>query len=282
MKKVLYIMTALFLTASSMLQAQTTLGRGELGLSGGGMNYIGDLNNQSVFGRPNLGYGAYFRYKLDPRWAVLVGGSLGHVEGGSPDAIIRRNLSFESDIWEGYARVEFNYQPFGFKGKSNPWSTFLFVGIGMFGFNPTTMYVNSNGEAESVELRPLGTEGQGTSAYPDRKPYSLNQIMMPFGIGVKFKPSEAFYITAEYGFRKTWTDYIDDVSTTYVDPSVLEGVAQDLYDRTGEIEEGYHNPVGSRRGDDSLNDWYSYFNVSIAFNAEFLFGWMVKKNCERK
>lgn len=274
----LAIATMLTLSAS----AQDLLGRGELGLSVGGMNYIGDLNNQSAFGMPRLGYGAHFRYRIDPRWSVMIGGNVGSVEGGNPDAIARRNLSFQSNIWEGLARIEFNYQPFGFKGKSNPWTTFLFVGVGMFGFNPTTTYINSNGEQETIELRPLGTEGQGTTAYPDRKMYSLTQLMMPFGIGVRFKASEAVKFSAEYGFRKTWTDYLDDVSTTYVDPSLLNGVAADLYDRSGEVEEGHHYPVGSRRGDDSLNDWYAYLNVSMSVSTEFLFGWMRKKNCERK
>ncbi|MCQ2298004.1 MAG: porin family protein [Bacteroidales bacterium] len=281
MRKIyIFMLTAVMLPL--LASAQSTLGRGELGLSIGGMNYIGDLNNQSVFGRPSLGYGAFYRYKIDPRWSIQVGGSLGSVEGGNPDAITRRNLSFQSDIWEGYARIEFNYQPFGFKGKSNPWTTFLFVGIGMFGFNPTTTYIDDDGQQQTVELRPLGTEGQGTAEYPDREIYSLSQVMMPFGLGVRFKPSDAFYITIEYGFRKTWTDYLDDVSTTYVDPDVLNGLAQDLYDRTGEIDPGYHNPIGSRRGDDSLDDWYAYFNVSASFSTEFLFGWMRRKNCERK
>lgn len=265
-----------------MATAQTTLSRAELGGTIGGMNYIGDLNNQTVFGKVNLGYGGFFRYKIDPRWAVTVGGSFGHVEGGNPDWIARRNLSFYSKIVEGYARIEFNYVPFGFTGKSHPWSTFLFVGIGMFGFNPTATYVDAAGETQTVELRPLGTEGQGTSLYPDREIYSLTQLMMPFGIGVRFRPSKSVYITAEYGFRKTWTDYIDDVSTTYVDPSVLVGTALDLYDRTGEVEPGTTNAVGSRRGDDSLDDWYAYFNVSLSVSTEFLFGWLRKKNCERR
>lgn len=281
-RRIKAILSLLVMLLPMMAAAQGLLERGEIGGSIGGMNYIGDLNNQSVFGRPNLGYGVYFRYKIDPRWSLLVGGSLGQVEGGNPDVNSLRNLSFQSKITEGFARVEFNFVPFGFTGKSHPWSTFLFAGVGMFGFNPTTQYVNPDGEIETIELRPLGTEGQGTSAYPDREIYSLSQVMMPFGIGVKFRPTNQLYITAEYGFRKTWTDYLDDVSTIYVDPSILEGLAQDLYDRSNEVVADYHNPIGSRRGDDSLKDWYAYFNVSVSVSTEFLFGWMKRKNCERR
>ncbi len=94
------------------------------------------------------------------------------------------------------------------------------------------------------------------------------------------------HLTVEYGWRKTWTDYLDDVSTTYVAPSSLGGgseggMAATLADRSGEVEPGYVNAPGIKRGDDSLNDWYSFFNVSFSFSAEMLFGWMRGKTCEQ-
>lgn len=279
MRRHLHILLLSILIVPLSAQSQRWLEHSEIGCSIGGMNYIGDLNNQTVFGKVHLGYGGFVRYKIDPRWAIAVGGSYGMVSGGNPDWIQRRNLSFRSPIWEGYARAEFNYQPFGLKGKSFPWSTFLFAGIGVFGFNPSATYIDNTGESHSCELRPLGTEGQGSTMYPDRKMYRLTQLMMPFGIGIRYRPSKSLYLTMEYGFRKTWTDYIDDVSTTYVDPACLSGEGLLLYDRTYELEEGYHNPIGSRRGDDSLKDWYAYFNISISISTEFLFGWMRKKRC---
>ena len=87
-------------------------------------------------------------------------------------------------------------------------------------------------------------------------------------------------LTAEYGFRKTWTDYLDDVSTTYVGSEVLLAGVQDgvlaaaLADRS-EVP----NAVGIKRGDDSLDDWYSYFNLSLGMNLDMLFGWMRSKRC---
>ena len=279
MKKILFIGLSFLL--SSIAIAQSALERSEIGISAGGMNYIGDLNKQSMFGKPHMGYGVFYRFNIDNRWAVMVGGSYGHIEGGNPDKIQLRNLDFYSHIYEGYARAEFNFRPFGAIGKSFRCSTFLFIGLGMFGFNPQTEYFNSaTGETEWIDLCPLGTEGQGTEAYPDRIPYSLTQFMMPFGFGAKFHLGKALYISAEYGFRKTWTDYLDDVSTTYVDPSILSPLAAELADKSSEIKEGYKNIPGVKRGDSTLDDWYAYFNISISFSMEFLFGWMKSKNCE--
>ena len=82
---------------------------------------------------------------------------------------------------------------------------------------------------------------------------------MPFGIGFKYHPNKSLTLSAEYGFRKSWTDYIDDVSTTYVDNAQLTYVAGELAaglaDRSGEVEPGYVNAAGIKRGDDSLDDW---------------------------
>ena len=87
-------------------------------------------------------------------------------------------------------------------------------------------------------------------------------------------------LTAEYGFRKTWTDYLDDVSTTYVGADLLRNEVEEgtlaamLADRSETP-----NAIGIKRGDDSLDDWYSYFNLNVGFNLNMLFGWMRSKRC---
>ena len=105
-------------------------------------------------------------------------------------------------------------------------------------------------------------------------------------MGVKWRINKSFSLTAEYGFRKTWTDYLDDVSTTYVGSALLLAevengeLAAALADRSTEVEAGYVNAVGIKRGDDSLDDWYSYLRISIGINMETLFGWMRSKRCK--
>lgn len=282
---ILSILTALvFLSAAPHSQAQDPFARIEFGLVGGGMNYIGDLNNQSLFGKVNLGYSAYVRYNFNNRWALRVGGTYGHLEGGNPDYIERRNLCFSSPLYEGHALMEFNFMPYGLKGEEFNWTPYLFVGLGFFGFNPQAEFLNPlTEEMEWFDLQPLGTEGQGSSLYPDRLPYSRFQMMMPFGLGFKFKPCEMLTLGFEYGFRKTWTDYIDDCSLTYVGSELLEQmhgqVAAGLADRTSEVIPDYENAIGIKRGDDSLNDWYSFFNLYITFRFDKLFGWARSKRC---
>lgn len=281
--------TVLLLLVLAVLPArsQITLGKNEIGFTVGGMNYIGDLNNQSMFGRVNLALGGLYRLNFDERWSLRVDVDYGHVEGGNPDYIERRNLSFRSYILEGSMRVEFNFFPFSMRDDHFVWTPYLFGGIGFFAFNPKAYYTDPlSGESGWFELQPLGTEGQGSPLTPERTPYTLKQLSMPFGVGVKYHPSKSLTLSAEYGFRKTWTDYIDDVSTTYVDNEQLAYSSGDLTaglaDRSDEVVPGYVNAAGIKRGDDSLDDWFAYFNVSMTVKLDFLFGWMLKKKCDNK
>lgn len=264
-------------------RGQMSLRDMELGVNGGGMNYIGDLNDQSMLGKPNLAVGAFFRLKFGDRWALAIGGSYGHLE--SDDCMAWRNLSFRTHLAETYMRMEFNFFPYGIFDIGYSWTPYIFGGIGVFAFKPQALWTNPNtGETDWYELQPLGTEGQGLSAYPDRPYYSLMQVSMPFGLGVKLMPGKNVTLAMEYGFRKTWTDYIDDVSTTYVDPQLLYDAhgeaAAGLADRSAEAGGGVPNAPGIKRGDDSLDDWYAYFNISVSVSFEVLFGWMRGKHCD--
>lgn len=281
MRRVLLILISLL--AIVPVQSQSLLQRSELGLSVGGMNYLGDLNNQSMFGQVNLAAGLSARINIDPRWSVALGADYGHISGGNPDIIAHRNLSFRSYVAEAFVRAEFNFFPYGLRyGTQKLYTPYIFCGFGMFKFNPMAQY-----QGEWYALQPLGTEGQGTSAYPDRQKYRLLETCIPFGIGLRYRISPTMHLTVEYGWRKTNTDYLDDISTTYVGYDLLandEGngeMAAILADRTGEIDPGYVNAVGIKRGDDSLSDWYAYFNVSMTISTEVLFGWMRGKTCEK-
>lgn len=271
------------------LQAQRTdfLSSSEILLLGGGMNYLGDLNNQSALTMPRLAGGIGLRYRIDNRWAFRAEASLGSV-ACEKDYIELRNLSFKSNIFELAALAEFNFAPYGPGATESKWTPYLFGGLALFHYNPMASYSVSEGGTQWAELQPLCTEGQGSAAYPDRRPYTLTQLCMPFGVGVKFRISKSFSFSAEYGFRKTWTDYLDDVSKTYVGRDVLIGNSTDgalsamLADRSGEVVEGYVNAPGIKRGDDSLDDWFAYFNVNITLKLDYIFGWMLKKKCDNK
>lgn len=136
----------------------------------------------------------------------------------------QRNLDFKSTMYEAYTAIElyptmmFNkyddYDP-----RLKPYG---FFGIGVFRFNPKGSILNSNGSRTWYELHPLKTEGQGMAEYPNSKPYSLTQINIPMGGGLKYQLSERVSLAAELLYRKTFTDYIDDVSTNYIDPKYFD------------------------------------------------------------
>lgn len=251
----------------------------EIGAMLGAMNYIGDLNSQSAAGKMNIAGSALLRYDFHSRWAVQFGFAYGNIEGGNPDAIEKRNLSFRSHIIEGSLTVQFNFVPYQTGAYAKRFTPYMFAGIGVFGFNPKTQY-NGNW----YELQPLCTEGQGLSQYPDRKPYSLIQLSVPFGLDFKCRIGRYFTIGAEYGFRKTWTDYLDDVSTTYVDGELLtantEAMAAILADRSGEIDLDHAYAPGTQRGDDSLNDWYAFFGLSLTVKLNVFDAFRKHQRCD--
>lgn len=282
-----HILLFVLLATCFQLQGQIWMGKSEIGFTVGGMNYIGDLNDQSMFGKVNLAYGGLFRYNFDERWSMRIDIDYGHIEGGNPDYIARRNLSFHSYLFEGGIRAEFNFFPYSMRDDHFVWTPFIFGGLGFFSYNPKAYYTDPlTGESDWYELQPLCTEGQGTPLAPGNQPYTLKKLSFPFGFGVKYHPNKSLTMSAEYGFRKTWTDYLDDVSTVYVDndqlSSLMGNTAAGLADRSGEVEEGFKNAAGVKRGDDSLDDWFAYFNVSLTVKFDFLFGWMLKKRCDNK
>lgn len=275
-----YVALALLLTALPLsAQERNLLGRSEVLIGGGGMNYLGDLNNQSIAGEVHAAFGGGLHCRLDKRWSVRLTGTFGRVSA-SEDWLPARNLSFRSKVYEGALVAEFDFRPYGTGATDHQWTPYLFGGVAVFHFGPEALYTDAQGESQWVPLQPLHTEGQGTTVHQDRRPYPLTQLSMPFGVGVRCRLNKSFSLTAEYGFRKTWTDYLDDVSTTYVGAELLQAEVTDgalaaaLADRSSTP-----NAPGIKRGDDSLDDWYSYFSLSVGINMETLFGWMRSKKC---
>ena len=269
------------LLAARPLTAQEgdLLSRSEVVLQGGGMNYLGDLNDQSIAGEVHAAFGAGVRCRIDKRWSVRLAGAYGSVSA-SEDWLPARNLSFRSKVYEGAVMAEFDFRPYGLGATDHQWTPYIFGGVAVFHFGPEAEYVDPQGQRQWVPLQPLHTEGQGTTAHQDRRPYPLTQLAMPFGVGVRCRLNKNFSLAAEYGFRKTWTDYLDDVSTTYVGAELLQAeVADGALAATMADRSATPNAIGIKRGDDSLDDWYSYFCVSVGINMNTLFGWMRSKRC---
>lgn len=260
----LFLFFIALLATSLNLQAQyhNSKSKSELGFLIGGSNYFGDL---SQFGRlkdTKLSGGIIYRYNVHSRMSLRANLSYGKVTANDADSKIdlirNRNLNFESDIFELAGGLEFTYLPFFLGSEKYRGTAYILAEIGMFRMNPKTEY---NGEM--IELHPIGTEGQGSSLN-NKKNYSLTQLCVPLGVGVKFALGKKATINLEYGIRKTFTDYLDDVgSNTYVDAATLAA-------ENGPMAAALSNRSldGSRygkRGNSATSDWYSFYGAMVTF-----------------
>jgi hypothetical protein len=241
----------------------------------GASNYYGDLSNEIVMPSQTHPSGSIIgRYNLNERWSIKGMVAYGRISGadslGSSEFRKVRNLSFYSDIYEFSVHMEWNMKRnvMKYNGK-HPFIPYFFFGLGVFNFNPKVDFAGN-----TYELQPLGTEGQGTTEYNDRRKYSLTQICIPLGIGIKKKINSRFSIGIEVGPRFTFTNYLDDVGSKYADTRVVGHtygpVAKALSNRTGE-----KNPpeyiIRAREGDVRsfknlpLPDLYFIGGISVTY-----------------
>jgi hypothetical protein len=164
----------------------------------------------------------------------------------------QRNLSVRTDLVELNAQAEL--YPFSARSKLNGF--YINAGVGGIYFQPKAKY-----EDTWYKLRPLGTEGQNYIA--GMQPYKTFSVVIPFGYGYKFPVGRFTTLKVDVGLRKTFTDYLDDVSTVYADPAQLAessgAMAATLADRS---TFGYE--VGSQRGGAENKDAYFMVGIKLA------------------
>jgi hypothetical protein len=263
-----------FLSIACVLSvyAQEEEGHGiSIGITGGISSYQGDLQPTSFsFQQSDVYAGAWLRYPLVKKFSVKAGfltGRLHAADASNRDYLKVRNLSFYTRINE--VNLLLDYELFDFKRKR--FTPFGYGGIAYFHFNPYTF----DGSGQKVHLQPLGTEGQGLSRYPDRKVYKLSQVALVFGGGFRYLLYDAITISLETGERKTFTDYLDDVSTSYADAGALQAArgakAVELAFRGDELPNGALYPnEGEQRGTPTKKDWYYFAGVSVEMRLKAL------------
>lgn len=244
-------------------QYPTNASRSELGVMVGGTYYIGDINRFMPYRNTHLAGGLIYRFNLHPRAALRANFIYGKLSGEDSDSNldqqIQRNLSFNTTIWELAGGIEFNYFPFQIGNDRYKGTAYLLAEVGVFRMNPRAVGANGN----EVDLQPLGTEGQGTSL-SGNNPYSLTQLTIPIGVGVKLSIGEKASLNFEIGLRKTFTDYIDDIgSDSYVDPDLLAAENGPLAAEMSNMS--LNNERFGRRGDSSTNDWYVFSGMALTF-----------------
>lgn len=245
----------------------------ELGVVLGTAYYLGDINPYShLGGRLHPALGGFFRYNITPRVSVRANVVRGTVEAWDADSNDpwrqNRNLHFRNRITEYAGVVELNYIDHRLGNPDDRVGAYLFTGLGVYSHMPEAEY-----EGNWYALQPLGTEGQGTTWGEARglKPYRTAGLSLPFGCGFKVNIGPAVGINLEWGIRKTWTDYLDDVSTSYADVRVIRAekgdVAAAFADRMLEVPEGLDDATGIQRGDPGKDDAYGFLTASLCFRV---------------
>jgi hypothetical protein len=259
-KVFLGIIAVIFFGQGILAQKENFKSRSTLGFLVGGSYYIGDLNEFGHFQNTNLSLGLVYRYYLNSRLELRLSYNYGKVEGHDADSDYGyhqlRNLSFESPIHELTGGIEFNYLNYKIGDEKYFFTPYMFIEMGAFRMNPMRDY-----QGEMIELQPLGTEGQGSSL-SNKDPYSLTQFVIPMGIGVKINLGRRVAMAIEYGIRKTFTDYLDDVGGNYVDPVLLTQENGSLAARMADPSLGGFEAIGPR-GNAATKDWYSMFGAMI-------------------
>lgn len=243
----------------------------EFGIWGGAANYFGDIS-ASLKETPKVtrpAFGIYNRINFNSRLALKTSLNYGTITAADEYSDIpfnqARNLSFKSDILEAAVQMEFNFFNYILGHRRYKFSPYVFLGIAVFKFNPKA---ELNGQW--YELQPLGTEGQQYPDYSGVKPYKLIQVALPYGGGLKYSVSKNLTLGIEFGYRRTFTDYLDDVSGMYVDPAVLASgtngqVAVALADRSVEIVNEPIGIEGRQRGDSQSRDNYLFSGISFSY-----------------
>lgn len=243
----------------------------EIGIFLGASNYLGELNHKPI---GQLGWAAGIMYRspvklfqAPQRWAFTMNAFYGNLRGddskSNSSAEVDRNLKFKSMCIDVAARLEFNFLKYEKGHELYRFTPFLFLGLG-------ATYTNPKAELNGswYTLQKMHTEGQTTTKYPDRDPYKRLQPTIPFGIGVKYSLSSRVAMCFEYGLRKTFADYIDDVSKTYPDKAALLADAGPESVKLSDPNLSNVDYVDRDRGNRRTKDWTQFIGVSFMFTIK--------------
>jgi hypothetical protein len=255
----LFILFFIFLTIEVKAQRSS-----EFGISGGVSYYNGELNPGRPFTLVQPAFGLFYRLNLNSRIAWQLHGNRGKVKGD--DAVSNffpnRNLNFDSPVTEIGAQFEVNFLDYFIGSVRHRITPYVFGGAGIFMFKPSG---NINGT--KYELQPLATEGQGLAGRP--KGYKQTSISFPFGLGVKFSLNQYVGIGFEWGERKTTTDYLDDISTTYY-ADLAGKTPEEVTPAELASDPSLNHEAGMQRGNSKNKDWYSFALLSVSVKIRML------------
>lgn len=270
-KRMMVLFTLVASVVQGTAQMQSTVVNGEFGISAGAAHYFGDLNTRAQLNKPKPSVGVFFRKNFGNYIGLRVGAhfaQMGYSDVYSKNEFQKtRNLSFNTNLWQLTLQGDFNFFKFIPGEPGHGFTPYLTFGIGAFNYDPYAYL-----QGKKIFLRPLNTEGQNSTIYPDRKPYSTMAICIPFGMGIKYNLNDRMNLIFEITHHFTNTDYLDDVSKTYAGAAAFPpgpgGAASEaflLQDRSYE----YGDPIGAQgkqRGWSKQKDQYVFAEIGISFS----------------
>lgn len=250
MKKLLY----LFFFFPSLVFSQNL----HLGFRFGLANYQGDLQERRfTFKQAEMVGSIGARYDLSEHLTARGFISYGTIKAADAEnkstSLQQRNLSFESKLKELELSMQYNL----FSLNDKWWTPYAFAGVAFFNFKPFT---NDNAGNKTF-LQPLSTEGQEFVA--GKNEYKRTVVAIPFGIGAEYALNEDMRIGLELGYRRTFTDYIDDVSTSYVDATQLLNARGATAVQMAYRGNGTYPAAGSVRGNADNKDGYYFVQLTF-------------------
>lgn len=243
----------------------------EVGILAGGAHYFGDLNPNLDFMHPGPMGGAFYRLNFGTRLALRNQISYMHIAYKDQYSGYlfnrQRNLSFKSDVLDIHSQIEFNFLDFiksiYYSKEGWRYTPYLSLGAGVFFFNPKTEY-----KGQTIELQPLGTEGQNDVSYTGNPKYNLYSWSINYGIGLKYHIQRNVSVGFDFNIHRTMTDYLDDVSGQYVSiislPGEDRGLPYLLYDRSKELGPAIGTP-GRSRGSKPGGDDFATFSLNLTW-----------------
>ena len=234
--------------------------RAEVGVNAGGAGYMGDLNQFNPLKISGLNAGIFTKINFDPHWGLGLHYNYGVIKADdalSNNADFRqRNLNFKTSLNEIAFIGSFNFFDMYTPGSRKRVTPYLFAGAGGVIFNPTASYVDPTNVEFIFALRDINTEDLLSK-------YRNYAVVIPYGAGVKYKKNENWTLFGQIGYRTTFTDYLDDVSTVYpIVDKRWRGV--NVSDRSEELGAKFYSP-GDQRGDFRKRDTYLFVNIGISY-----------------
>lgn len=275
----------------------TNFGMSDLWGDVGTKSPIDHYNNDKYWSSPKFMGGLYARYTAHPAVALRLGVNYGtlyasdnfndtkakkaaSVEDDSYQRYLR-NLNVKTNVWEGQFLFEINPRRFNVRshGAGSHFQPYLLLGVSGFHFKTKGEITDqTNGSDQWVPLDKLNLEGQGGTFEGAPKKYSQWQMNVPLGLGIRWDIGRQLGLGVEYMYRYCFTDYLDNVSANYVDPSYYKANLNNengdaaratlLADKSFEKDQSIKHAAGEKRGNPAVKDGYSTISINFFYKIK--------------